>query len=134
MNLSIGGEPKPAAAEIVSGSYFPVLGVEPALGRLLDSDDDATPGANPVVVLSYDFWKTQLGGAADVVGRKVLVNQHPMTVIGVAAAAFRGVDVGRGSLALDSRVHVVASHARIHRPVGPPHALDADSGPPAART
>ncbi len=47
-----------------------------------------------MVVLSYDFWKTQLAGAPDVVGRKVLVNQHPMTVIGVAASAFRGIDVG----------------------------------------
>ena len=71
-----------------------MLGVGPALGRVLGSDDDGTPGANPVVVLSYDFWKTQLAGAPDVVGRKVLVNQHPMTVIGVAAPAFRGIDVG----------------------------------------
>ena len=47
-----------------------------------------------MVVLSYDFWKTQLAGAPDVVGRKVLVNQHPMTVIGVAASGFRGIDVG----------------------------------------
>ena len=61
---------------------------------MLGSDDDRTPGANPVVVLSYDFWKTQLAGAPDVVGRKVLVNQHPMTVVGVAAPAFRGIDVG----------------------------------------
>ena len=80
VNLSIGAEPTPTAAEIVSGSYFPVLGVEPALGRLIENDDDATPGANPVVVLSYGFWKTRLAGAADVVGRKVLINQHPMTV------------------------------------------------------
>jgi predicted permease len=47
-----------------------------------------------VVVLAYDFWKTELGGAADVIGRKVLVNQHPMTVVGVAAPWFRGIDVG----------------------------------------
>ncbi len=94
VNLSTGGEHKPTAAEIVSGSYFSVLGVSPALGRVLGSDDDRTPGANPVVVLSYDFWKTQLASAPDVVGRKVLVNQHPMTVIGVAAPTFRGVDVG----------------------------------------
>jgi predicted permease len=47
-----------------------------------------------VAVLSYDFWKAQLGGAPDVVGRKVLVNHHPLTVIGVAAATFRGIDVG----------------------------------------
>src|SRR5205814_3793809 len=48
----------------------------------------------PVVVLSYDFWKTQLAGAPDVVGRKVLVNRRPMTVIGVAAPGFKGIDVG----------------------------------------
>src|SRR5260370_32610669 len=78
INLSTGGEPKPAAAEIVSGSYFSVLGVAPAIGRLVDSADDGTPEANPVVVISYDFWKTQLAGAPDIVGRKVLVNQNPM--------------------------------------------------------
>src|ERR1700730_9455833 len=94
VNLSMGGGPKPAAAEIVSGTYFSVLGVSPALGRVLGPGDDVTPGANPVVVLSYDFWKTQLASAPDVVGRKMLVNQHPMTVIGVAAPAFRGIDVG----------------------------------------
>ncbi len=94
VNLSTGGEHRPAAAEIVSGSYFPVLGVSAALGRVLGSDDDGTPGANPVVVLSYDFWKTQFASAPDVIGRKVLINQNPMTVIGVAAPSFRGIDVG----------------------------------------
>jgi len=94
VNLATGGESKPAAAEVVSGTYFSVLGVGAALGRVIESADDQTPGANPVVVLAYDFWKTQLGSAADVVGRKVLVNQHPMTVIGVAAPEFRGIDVG----------------------------------------
>jgi predicted permease len=94
VNLSLGGEHKPAAAEIVSGTYFSVLGVGAALGRVLQSDDDRTPGADPVVVVSYDFWKTHLAGAPDAVGRKVLINQHPMTVIGVAAAGFRGIDVG----------------------------------------
>lgn len=94
VNLSVGGEPTPTAAEIVSGSYFSVLGVNPALGRLIDGADDGAPGANPVVVLSHDFWKTRLSGAPGIVGRKVLVNQHPMTVIGVAAPGFRGIDVG----------------------------------------
>jgi predicted permease len=94
VNLSTGGEHKPAAAEIVSGSYFPVLGVAPALGRVLSDDDDRTPGTSPVVVLSYDFWRTEFAARLDVVGRKVLVNQHPMTVVGVAAPEFRGIDVG----------------------------------------
>ena len=94
VNLSTGGEPKPAAAEIVSGNYFSVLGVRPALGRLLTSDDDQPPHVSPVVVLSYDFWTSQLASAPDVVGRKALVNQYPMTVVGVAAPVFRGIDVG----------------------------------------
>ncbi|MEX2301965.1 MAG: ABC transporter permease [Bryobacterales bacterium] len=94
VSLSTGEEYSMTAAEIVSGTYFSALGVNPALGRLLTADDDQAPGASPVVVLSYDFWKTQLGSTADVVGRKVLVNQHPMTVVGVAAQTFRGVDVG----------------------------------------
>ena len=94
VSLSTGAENKPAAAEIVSGTYFSVLGISPAIGRLLTEEDDRTPGKSPVVVLSHDFWQTQLGGAPDVVGRKVLVNRHPMTVIGVAAPEFRGIDVG----------------------------------------
>ena len=94
VNLTAGGDPRPVAVEIVSGSYFPVLGVGPTLGRVIEPEDDAAPGAGPVVVLSYDFWQTQFGGAADIVGRKVLIGNHPMTVVGVAAAGFHGVDVG----------------------------------------
>ena len=94
VNLAAGGDPKPVAAEIVSGSYFPVLGVGPSLGRVLEAEDDGAPGAGAVVVLSYSFWQAQFGGALDVIGRKVLINNHPMTVVGVAAAGFGGVDVG----------------------------------------
>ena len=94
VTLSMGGEHKPVAAEIVSGTYFSVLGVGPALGRVLAKDDDETPGASAVVVLSHEFWRTQLAGASDVVGRKVLINHYPMTVVGVAAPTFRGIDVG----------------------------------------
>src|SRR5690349_18933993 len=94
INFSAGGDAAPAVAELVSGTYFPVLGVRPALGRLINTDDDQRPGDGPVVVLSHDFWITQLAGAADVVGRKVLVNRHPMTVIGIAAPEFKGIDVG----------------------------------------
>jgi predicted permease len=94
INFSTGGEPRLTAAELVSGTYFSVLGVSPALGRLLMIDDDQVPGSSPVVVLSYDFWQNQFGGAQDIVGRKVLVNQHPMTVVGVAAPTFHGIDVG----------------------------------------
>src|SRR5438270_7796241 len=94
INMSTKGEPRLTAAELVSGTYFSVLGVSPALGRLLTIDDDQAPGSSPVFVLSYDFWKNQFGSAQDIVGRKVLVNQYPMTVVGVAAPAFHGIDVG----------------------------------------
>jgi predicted permease len=95
VDLSTGGDYSPATVEIVSGNYFSVLGVAPALGRVLADDDDGTPNANPVAVVSYDFWQTQLGGAPDVVGRPVLVNRHRLTVIGVAAPTFKGIDVGQ---------------------------------------
>ena len=95
VNLSTGGDYYPARAEIVSGNYFLVLGVGPALGRVFSEDDDGAPNAIPVAVVSYDFWKTQLGGSPDVVGRKVLVNRHPLTIVGVAASTFRGIDVGQ---------------------------------------
>jgi predicted permease len=94
VNLSAGGDAKPVGAEIVSGTYFSVLGVGPELGRVIEDQDDAAPLAGPVIVLSYDFWRSQFGGARDVLGRKVLVNQHPMTIAGVAAARFRGIDIG----------------------------------------
>src|SRR5690242_5921281 len=56
VNLSAGGDPKPVSAELVSASYFSVLGVGPALGRVIQAEDDGAPGASPIVVLSYDFW------------------------------------------------------------------------------
>jgi len=94
VNFSAGGDPRPIAAELVSGSYFPVLGIGPALGRVLEPGDEGVPGTGPVVVLSYGFWQSQFGGALDVVGRKVSINNYPMTIVGVSAARFRGVDVG----------------------------------------
>ena len=92
VNLSTGREHESVRAEIVSGAYFAVLGVQPELGRLIDRSDDRQPGAHPVVVLSYGYWKNNLGAAPDAVGRTVLVNNHPMTVIGIAPASFPGVD------------------------------------------
>jgi predicted permease len=92
VNFSTGQQPEPVRAEIVSGSYFPALGVRPVLGRFIDASDDLQPGTHPVVVLSYAFWMNRLGGAREMVGRKVLLNNYPMTVIGIAPASFPGVD------------------------------------------
>ena len=95
VNLAIDGAPEQVRAEIVSGSYFQILGARPEAGRLLDRSDNAQPGAHPVVVLSYEYWRDRLDRAADVVGRTVRLNNYPMTVVGVAPPNFRGVDPHR---------------------------------------
>ncbi len=94
VHLSTGGPSEPVSADIVSGSYFPTLGVEPALGRLIGDRDDLQPNAQPVVVLSYDYWRNRLGADPGIVGKRILVNNFPMTVIGIAAQGFHGVDWG----------------------------------------
>jgi len=75
-------------AEVVTGNYFQMLGLKPALGRLLTQQDDTAKNANPVLVLSYNYWKTRFGAASDVVGQTVLINGHPFTVLGVAPLNF----------------------------------------------
>jgi predicted permease len=92
VNVSTGQQHNPVPADIVSGSYFSVLGVRPEAGRLIDRSDDLQPGAHPVVVLSHTYWRNVLGAAPDAVGRQILVNNAPMTVIGIAPAGFTGVD------------------------------------------
>lgn len=84
-----------AQREFVTGSYFPVLGVAPALGRLFTEDDDRTPRAHPLVVLSYDFWRARFAADPAIVGRRLVVDQDPVTVIGVAAPGFHGLAVDR---------------------------------------
>ena len=78
----------------VSGSYFPVLGVRAALGRLLTPNDDQTIGGHYVTVLSHEFWQSQLGGDRGVLDKQIIINGHPMTVIGVAAEGFSGTTLG----------------------------------------
>jgi predicted permease len=81
-------------AMLVSGSYFPLLGIRPALGRLLTSRDDQDPGANPAVVLGFGYWQTQLGADSSVVGRPLTVNGQSFTVIGIAPRGFNGTTPG----------------------------------------
>jgi putative ABC transport system permease protein len=75
-------------AEIVSGNYFNLLGLAPAVGRLFTDSDDAAKNANPVAVLGYTYWKTRLNAARDVAGKTLLINGHPFTVLGVAPEGF----------------------------------------------
>lgn len=87
-------EPERSFAEIVSGNYFDVLGVEPAAGRLFTQNDDTVPGANPVVVLGYRYWQTKVGADPTIVGRTLSINGHPYQVIGVAAPGFQSAAWG----------------------------------------
>src|SRR5690348_7244205 len=81
-------------AEYVSGSYFPVLGVKPALGRLIGPEEDKVIGANPYVVLSHSYWTNQLGSDPSVLGQTMTVNGQIFRIIGVAPAGFQGTTLG----------------------------------------
>ncbi len=74
--------------EIVSGNYFQVLGLRPALGRLFSSSDETAKNANPVVVLTWDYWRTHFAASPSVIGQSLLINGHPFTIVGVAPENF----------------------------------------------
>lgn len=90
VNVSFRGETISGAGVLVSGSYFGVLGVQPAVGRLLGPQDDAADGAADSVVLSYRYWQNVLGAEPNVVGQTLIVNGKPLTIVGVAARGFEG--------------------------------------------
>jgi macrolide transport system ATP-binding/permease protein len=90
-NLAIRGQAMNASTEYVTGEYFRVLGVLPAAGRLIDSDDDR-PGAAPVAVISFATSQNRFGGRSNAIGQSILVDNVPLTVIGVAPPEFFGVD------------------------------------------
>ncbi len=94
LNLSVHGSTERVEGVLVSGNYFSVLGVEPVAGRLLTPQDDVTPGAHRVAVLSHDYWRRRFGGDLAVVGQDLRINNEPMTIVGVTRPGFRGVDVG----------------------------------------
>ena len=85
--------PARAFAEFVTTNYFSVLGVRSAVGRLFDVTDAAEPGASPVIVLSYRYWRGHFDGEVTVVGETIRLNGHPFTVIGVAPERFQGTGV-----------------------------------------
>ncbi len=92
LNLSFDGRTERIAGELVTGTYFPALGVGAALGRVLTPEDDQVKGGHPVVVLSYWYWRTRFAANPGVIGKKLSVNGYPMTVVGVSQAGFQGAD------------------------------------------
>jgi predicted permease len=82
-----------AGVEYVSGNYFSLLGVAPAMGRLFTDADNRTPKAHPLAVLSYEFWRNRFNADPGILGGTVVVNNQPLKVIGVARPGFRGIEV-----------------------------------------
>ena len=89
-----GSELERASCQLVSGSYFPLLGVRPFLGRMLGPEDDTAPGGNPVAVVSYPFWAGRLASDRDAVGSTIRLQDRQYVILGIAPPSFRGHVVG----------------------------------------
>jgi predicted permease len=96
LSISVDNRTERVNAELVSGNFFEALGVGPAAGRVFSPEqDDRTYKGHPVVVLSYHYWVNRFNADAKIIGKKILVNNYPMDVIGVSAAGFSGLDPSR---------------------------------------
>jgi macrolide transport system ATP-binding/permease protein len=92
VSLLLDQQPSQIGGEIASGNYFDLLGVTPVLGRAFYPSEYQHDGTHPVVVVSYSFWQTRLGGKPEVIGRPLVLNGTAFTIVGVAPPEFRGVD------------------------------------------
>jgi putative ABC transport system permease protein len=106
--LGAGGEIRSARGLFVSGDFFRVLGVRPVAGRVFSAADDRRGCGLPGAVISYAFWQREFGGEISALGRKLTLNYQPVEVVGVAPAAFTGLEVGR---AFDVAVPICAQAA-----------------------
>jgi predicted permease len=91
LTVVLDGRAEKVMAQQASGSYFEVLGVRPALGRTLVAADDDDPS---VAVISYEYWHRRFGGDVNVLGRTVVYNDRPLTIVGVSEEGFRGLAPG----------------------------------------
>ncbi len=113
-HLSVAGhQPDREWIEMVSGNYFSMLGVEPKLGRLFRREEGEKPGADPIVVLSHDYWQRKFGGDPSAIGKTININGHPFTIVGVAPETF-----GSAQWKLAPRAFVPASMLGQTRPDG----------------
>jgi putative ABC transport system permease protein len=94
MNFAYDGTTRNGDGTLVSGSYFETLRLAPALGRLLNGNDDRIPGVAQSVVLSHAYWERSFGSDPGVIGRTMVVNGQPMSIVGVAPAGFEGITLG----------------------------------------
>jgi putative ABC transport system permease protein len=89
-NLTGANEPERLQVEMVSASYFPMLGVEAVAGRAFTAEEDRTPGANLAAVLSFSLWQRRFGGEVQAIGKTIELDKHSFTIVGVAPPGFRG--------------------------------------------
>jgi predicted permease len=94
LNLSYNNRSERIQAELVSGTWFDTLGLTTVLGRGLTPDDDRLAGGHPVTVLTYDYWQSRFRRNPGILNQKVLLNGHPMTIVGVTAPGYHGFDPG----------------------------------------
>jgi predicted permease len=94
MSIAVAGQAERAYGGMVSGDFFRVMGVQPALGRVFSDDDDKNPGGHPVVVISDAYWRRRFAADPAIIGREVSINSVPMTVIGVTPPEFVGSFLG----------------------------------------
>lgn len=94
-SMSFDGRAERVDLELVSGTYFSILGLNPYLGRVLTPEDDRVPDGHPYVVLNYGYWMSRFSGDPSVLGKTLTLNNYPYTVVGVLQPGFDGVELGR---------------------------------------
>ena len=97
LHVSFDGHAERVSGELVSGAYFQVLGVNAVLGRTFTTDEDRVPLGHPVVVLGHGYWKGRFAGDPAIVGQRISISSHLMTVIGVAQEGFSGTSLGEST-------------------------------------
>ena len=95
LSFSMEGKTERVSGELVTGNFFPVLGVGAAAGRVFNSQDDLYQGQHPVAVISYGFWQSHFALSPSAIGRKIFINGYPFTVVGVSRKGFAGIDPSR---------------------------------------
>ncbi|MEO8597794.1 MAG: ABC transporter permease [Candidatus Solibacter sp.] len=93
-SLNYEGRTELVRGELVSGNYFPVLGVGAQIGRVFTAQDDLMQGGHPIAVLSYGYWKTRFAADSGIIGKKIVLNGYPLTIVGVSRQGFDGVEPG----------------------------------------
>src|SRR5580658_11084058 len=95
VSATFSGRTELIGGEVVSGNFFPVLGIGAAIGRVFNASDDLIQGGHPLAVLSYGYWRARFGADPGIVGKQIVINGRALTIIGVSRVGFDGVEPGR---------------------------------------